>query len=334
MKPRLFVSRILPGEAISLLKKYFDVEIWDKYGPPPVEIYREKIRDIDALVSLLTDPISKELLDEAKNLKIIAQYAVGYDNIDVDECTKRGIYVTNTPGVLADAVAELTMGLILSITKRIVEADKFVRTGEWEKTKTGWHPTLFLGMDLKNKTLGIIGMGKIGYEVAKRAKGLGLNVIYYSRKRKPDIEKELNAKFFDLDELLSKSDIVSIHVPLTKETHKMIGERELKMMKKTAYLINTSRGKVIDEKALIKALKDGWITGAALDVFEIEPTPKENPLLKLDNVVVTPHIGSAGKETRERMAMMVAENLIKFYNGEVPPNLVNKDVVKISKPGF
>ena len=334
MKPRLFVSRMLPGTAIEKLRYYFDVEIWGEYTPPPRDVYLDKIKNVDAIVSLLTDLIDAELLNEARKLKIIAQYAVGVDNIDLDACTRKGIFVTNTPGVLAESVAELTIGLIFAITRRIVEGDKFVRSGEWEKTKTGWHPTLLLGMDVKGKRLGIIGMGEIGYQVAKRARALGMKILYYSRTRKFDVEKELKAEYKSLEEVLTDSDIVSLHVPLTNETKKMIGERELRMMKDTAYLINTSRGKVIDEKALIKALENSWIAGAALDVFEIEPTPRDNPLLKLSNVVVTPHIGSADRETRERMALMVAENLIEFYNGRKPPNLVNDDVMNIAKPGF
>ena len=319
MKPRLFVSRKIPGKALDLLSEYFEIDLWQEFYPPPRDIYIQKIKEANALISLLSDKIDKELLENAPKLKIIAQYAVGYDNIDLQECTKRGIYVTNTPGVLSEAVAELTMALILAITKRIVEADKFVRSGEWEKTRTAWHPELFLGLDLKGKTLGIIGLGSIGLEVARRAKGFGMKIIYYSRKRKKRAERELGAEYKSLEELLMESDIVSIHVPLTDETYHLIDEEKLKLMKKSAYLINTSRGKVVDEKALYKALKNRDIAGAALDVFYEEPTPKNNPLLELDNVVVTPHIGSAGKETREKMGLVVAENLLKFYNGEVPP---------------
>ncbi len=334
MKPKLFIARNLPGKAIEILSQYFDVEVWSEFPPPPRNVYIDKVRNADALVSLLSDKLDREVLGEAKKLRIIAQYAVGYDNIDIDECTRRGIYVTNTPGVLSEAVAELTMALILAITRRIVEADNYVRSGRWEESKTAWHPELMLGIDLKGKKLGIVGMGSIGYEVAKRAKAFGMKILYYSRSKKPHVEEELNAKFMDLDKLLQESDIVSLHVPLTKETYHMISEKQLKMMKPTAYLINTSRGKVIDEKVLYKALREGWIAGAALDVFYEEPTPKDNPILKLNNVIVTPHIGSAGRETRERMAMLVAENLIAFYKGEIPPNLVNKEVIEVSKPGF
>jgi len=245
------------------------------------------------------------------------------------------VYVTNTPGVLTDATADLTWGLILAVTRRIVEADRFVRSGEWYRTGTGWHPLMLLGFEVTGKTLGIIGMGRIGRAVAERARGFKMKVLYYSRRRLPPEEEErLNARYVDLDTLLRESDIVSIHTPLTPETYRMIGERELKLMKNTAYLINTARGKVVDTDALVRALKEGWIAGAGLDVFEEEPLPPDHPLTKLDNVVLTPHIGSATVETRTRMALMVAENLIEFYKGNVPPNLVNPEVVKVRPPGF
>jgi len=334
MKPKIFITRKLPGEAISKIAEYYEVEVWKDYQPPPRRVLSEKIKTIDALGSLLTDKIDKALLDEAPNIRIIAQYAVGYDNIDVEECTKRGIYVTNTPGVLTEAVADLTWALILAVARRIVEADRFVRSGAWEETRTGWHPTMMLGVDVHGKVLGVVGLGRIGSAVARRAKCFNMKILYYDVERKLELEKELGAEYVDLDYLLSNSDFVTLHVPLTKATHHLIGERELKIMKPTAYLINTSRGAVVDERALIKALEKGWIAGAALDVFEVEPTPKDNPLLKFYNVIVAPHIGSASRETRERMAMMVAENLIAFAKGEIPPNLVNFEVTKIRSPGF
>lgn len=333
-KPKVFISREIPKKAINMIANVYDVVIWKKMQPPSPDEYKERVKDADALVSLLSDKIDSSFLDVAKNLRIIAQYAVGYDNIDIAECTKRGIYVTNTPGVLSESVADLTIGLILAITRRIVEGDKFIRSGEWEKLGVAWHPNLLVGMDLKGKTLGIIGMGSIGYEVAKRAKAFGMKIIYYSRRRKENVEKELDAKFFELEDLLRNSDIVSIHTPLTKETYHLIGEKEIKMMKSTAYLINTARGAIVDEEILYKALKERWIAGAALDVFSKEPYPKNSKLLELENLVVTPHIGSAGKETRENMGLLVAKNLIEFAKGNVPPNLVNKEVINVRKPGF
>ncbi len=331
VKPKVFVTREIPDKGLNMILERFDAKVWREYTPPPKEVIIEEVKSVDALVTLLTDKIDKEVLDAAKNLKIIAQYAVGYDNIDVEECTRRGIYVTNTPEVLTESTADFTWTLILAVARRVVEADKFVRSGEWEKSKTGWHPKMLLGTDVHGKTLGIIGLGRIGTAVARRAKGFNMKVIYYSRKRKEELEKELGLEFVDFETLLKEADFVSIHVPLTKETFHLIGERELKLMKNTAFLINTSRGKVVDEKALYKALKKKWIAGAALDVFEEEPTPADNPLLKLENVVVAPHIASASHETRSKMAEMVAKNLIAFFEGKIPPNLVNTDVLNKSK---
>ena len=334
MKPKCFITRKIPDVGLNKIGQHFEIEVWEKDTPPPKEILREKVRYVNALVTLLTDPIDKEVLANAPKLRIISQYAVGYDNIDIEECTRRGIYVTNTPGVLTNAVADLTWALILSITRRIVEAHDYVISGKWEESKVGWHPTLMLGTELKGKILGIIGMGRIGQAVAKRAIGFGMKVIYFSRKRKEEIEKELNAEFVDLNTLLRKSDIISIHVSLNKDTYHMINSENLRLVKPTAYLINTSRGAVIDEKALYIALTSGKIAGAALDVFEREPTLSDNPLLKLRNVIATPHIGSATNETRNKMAEIVADNLIAFLNNTIPPNLVNTDVRRIRKPGF
>ncbi len=332
VKPKVFVTREIPEKGLNIILERFDAKVWREYTPPPKEVIIEEAKDVDALVTLLTDKIDKEVLDVAKNLKIIAQYAVGYDNIDVEECTRRGIYVTNTPEVLTETTADFTWTLILAVARRVVEADKFVRSGEWEKSRTGWHPKMLLGTDIHGKTLGIIGLGRIGTAVARRAKGFNMKIIYYSRSRKENIEKELGLKYVDLNTLLREADFVSIHVPLTEETYHMIGERELKLMKNTAFLINTSRGKVIDEKALYKALKEKWIAGAALDVFEEEPTPANNPLLELENIVVAPHIASATHETRSRMAEMVAQNLIAYFEGKIPPNLVNPEVLKKTTP--
>lgn len=335
MKPKVFVTRGIPEEGLKLIREFYEVEVWDRYTPPPREVLLEKVREVDALVTLLTDRIDRELLDNAPNLRIVAQYAVGFDNIDIEYATSKGIYVTNTPGVLTDATADLTWALLLAASRRIVEADKFVRTGEWWRTGTGWHPLMMLGYHVTGKTLGIIGMGRIGQAVARRARGFSMRVLYYQRHRLPEeLERELEAQYVDLETLLRESDFVTIHVPLTRETYRMIGERELKMMKRTAVLVNTARGAVIDEQALVRALREGWIAAAALDVFEREPIPPDHPLTKLDNVVLAPHIGSATYETRNAMARLVAENLIAFYKGELPPTLVNKEVVRVRAPGF
>jgi len=326
-KPKVYVTRELPERGMKIIKERFDAEVWPEYGPPPKTEIIRKARDVDALVTLLSDKIDAEVFDAAPKLKIVAQMAVGFDNIDVAEATRRGIYVTNTPGVLTETTADFAWALLMAIARRVVEADRYVRSGQW---KVSWHPSMLLGRDVYGATLGIVGAGRIGTAVARRAKGFNMKILYYDVvPMPPEIEKELDAKRVDLDTLLKESDFVSIHVPLIKETYHLINEEKLKLMKKTAYLINNSRGPVVDEKALYKALKEGWIAGAALDVFEQEPTPLDNPLLKLDNVVVAPHISSASYETRSRMAEMVAENLVAFFEGRTPPNLVNPDVVKV-----
>jgi glyoxylate reductase len=334
-KPRLFVTREVFREVLDRLGEVYDVAVWDRYQPPPYEVLLEEAKRSDALYTLLTDRIDCRLLEEASpRLRIVSQMAVGYDNIDVGCATRLGVYITNTPGVLTDAVAELTWALILAVAKRIVEADVFVRWGEWRRLKTSWHPMMMLGVELKGKTLGVVGMGRIGRRVAEIGKAFGMKIIYYSRTRKPDAERELGAEYRELHDLLREADIVTLHVPLTEETRHMIGERELRMMKPTAILINTSRGAVVDTEALVKALREGWIAGAGLDVFEEEPLDPNHPLTSFKNVVLAPHIGSATRETRMRMAMMAAENLLAFYRGEVPPNLVNPEVVKVKPPGF
>ena len=319
---KIFITRRLPEEGLKMLEGH-EVEIYEGDAPPSKEEIIEGVKDKDALICLLTDKIDSEVMDASPSLKIIANYAVGYDNIDVSEATKRGIFVTNTPGVLTETVADLAWALIMAIARRIVEGDKFMREGKFK----GWAPMLLLGSDVHGKTLGIIGAGRIGQAVARRAKGFNMRILYYSRRRKEDFEKECDAEYVDLKTLLRESDFISLHTPLTPETYHMIGENELKMMKSSAYLINTGRGKCVDEKALVKALKEGWIRGAALDVFENEPEI-EPELKELDNVVLTPHIGSASYETRSRMAVMVAENVLAALKGKMPPNCINPEASK------
>ncbi|MEM2273695.1 MAG: glyoxylate reductase [Candidatus Bathyarchaeia archaeon] len=325
-RPKVYVTREIPERGLKKILERFDAEVWPEYGPPPKRVIIEKAGDVDALVTLLTDKIDAEVFDAAPKLKIVAQMAVGYDNIDIEEATKRGIYVTNTPGVLTETTADLSWALLMAIARRIVEADKYIREGKW---KIAWHPMMLLGRDVYGATLGIIGAGRIGEAVARRAKGFNMRILYYDIIRRPELEREIGAEYVDLDTLLKESDFITIHVPLTKETYHMINAEKLRLVKKTAFIINTSRGQVIDEKALYEALKEERIAGAALDVFEQEPISPDNPLIKLNNVVLTPHIGSASHETRSRMAEMVAENLIAFFEGRVPPNLVNPDVMKI-----
>lgn len=326
--PRLkvYVTRELPERGIGIIKKYFDTEVWTEYAPPPKKVIIEKTKNVDALVSLLSDKIDAEVFNAAPKLKIVAQLAVGFDNVDVQEATRRGIYVTNTPEVLTDTTADFAWALLMAVARRVAEADKYVRTGQW---KVGWHPSMMQGRDVYGATIGIVGAGRIGYAVAKRATGFSMKILFYDVVPRPEIEKDFGAKKVDLDTLFRESDFVSIHVPLMKETHHLVNAEKLKLMKKTAYLINNSRGPVVDEKALYEALKEGRIAGAGLDVFEQEPTPMNNRLLKLDNVVVAPHISSASYETRSRMAEMVAENLVAFFEGKKPPNLINPDVQKV-----
>lgn len=323
-KPKIYVTRELPERGLKIIKQHFETEVWPEYAPPPKKTIIEKAKNVDALATLLSDKIDAEVYNAAPKLKIVSQLAVGFDNIDLAEATKRGIYVTNTPEVLTDTTADFAWALLMAVARRVVEADKYVRTGQW---KVGWHPAMLTGRDVFGTTIGIVGAGRIGYAMAKRALGFDMKVLFYDVIPRPEIEK-LGAKKVDLTTLLRQSDFVTIHVPLMKETHHFINEEKLRLMKKTAYIINNSRGPVVDEKALHVALKEGWIAGAGLDVFEQEPTPMDNPLLKLENVVVAPHISSASLDTRAKMSEMVADNLVSFFQGKQPPNLVNLDVMK------
>jgi glyoxylate reductase len=325
-KPKVYVTRELPERGLKIIKERFDAEVWKEYAPPPKKVIIEKAKNVDALATLLSDKIDSEVFDAAPKLKIVAQLAVGFDNIDVQEATKRGIYATNTPEVLTDTTADFAWTLLMAVARRVVEADKYVRTGQW---KVGWHPAMMQGREVHGATIGIVGAGRIGYGVAKRATGFSMKILFYDVIPRPEMEKDFGAKKVDLDTVFKESDFVSIHVPLMKETQHLVNAEKLRLMKKTAYLINNSRGPVVDEKALYEALKEGRIGGAGLDVFEQEPTPLDNPLLKLDNVVVAPHISSASYETRSEMAKMVADNLVAFFEGRKPPNLVNPDVMKV-----
>ncbi len=323
-KPKVYVTRRLPEIGMKLIEERFETEVWPEYAPPPKKVIVEKAAEIEGLATLLSDKIDAEVFDAAPNLKIVSQFAVGFDNIDVKEATKRGIYVTNTPGVLTETTADYAWALLMAAARRVVEADRYVRGGKW---KVGWHPTMLQGRDVHGATLGILGLGRIGSAIAERAKGFDMKVLYYDVVRRRELEKSLNLEYAEIDALLQEADFVTVNVPLLKETYHLLGERELRLMKKTAVLVNNSRGQVIDEEALHKALKNGWIAGAGLDVFEQEPTPSDNPLLSLENIVAAPHISSASYETRSKMAKMVADNLLAFFEGRTPPNLVNKDVV-------
>ncbi|MGD8565504.1 MAG: glyoxylate reductase [Candidatus Bathyarchaeota archaeon] len=325
-QPKVYVTREIPLRGLDVIKKNFNVKIWPEYAPPPKDVILQEAGEVDAIVSLLSDSIDAEVFNAAPELKIVSQFAVGFDNIDVKEATKRGIYVTNTPGVLTETTADFAWALLMAIARRVVEADKYIRAKQW---KVGWHPNMLLGSDIYGATLGIVGAGRIGTAVAQRAKGFKMRILYYDVVARPGIERELGAKKVDLDSLLREADFVSVHVPLMKETHKLIDAGKLGLMKETAYLINNSRGPVVDEKALYHALKEKRIAGAALDVFEKEPTPDSNPLLQLDNLIVAPHISSASYETRSKMAEIVSNNLIAFFKGIRPPTLVNPQVMQM-----
>lgn len=316
---------MLAERGLKRIREFFDVEIWQEYLPPPKKVLIEKARQSDALVTLLSDPVEKELFESAPNLKIVAQMAVGFDNIDLLEATKHGVLVTNTPEVLTETTADFAWALIMAVARRVVEADNYVRSGKW---KVPWHPAMLVGRDVYGATIGIVGAGRIGQAVARRSKSFNMRILYFNTSPRPELEESLDAKRMELNELLKESDFVTIHVPLTKQTTHLIDADKLGLMKKSAYLINNSRGAVVDERALYEALRAGKIAGAGLDVFEEEPVSLTNPLLKLQNVVLAPHISSASVETRARMAEMVAENLIAFFRGEKPPNLVNNDVLE------
>jgi glyoxylate reductase len=323
-KLRVFVTRMISERGLLLLRKNFEVEVWEDYAPPPKSVLVEKAKDADAMVTMLSDRIDVEVLAVVPKLKIIAQLAVGYDNIDLQEATKRGVAVTNTPEVLTETTADFAWALLMAVARRVVEADCHVRGGLWE---VAWHPSMLLGRDIYDATIGIVGAGRIGQAMAQRARGFNMRILYHSRTAKSEMEKETGAKHVELEELLHEADFVTLHVPLTNETRHLINAEKLELMKPTAYLINNSRGAVVDEKALYDALKTGRIAGAALDVFEQEPTPQNNPLLTLDNVVMAPHISSASIETRAKMSEMVAENILAYFRGEKPPNLINTMVV-------
>ncbi|MDP3989920.1 MAG: D-glycerate dehydrogenase [archaeon] len=313
-KKRVFVSRKILESGINLLKRHFEVRVYPKDRVISRKELINGVKWCDGLLCLLTDKIDKEILDANPNLKVVANYAVGFNNIDIKYAKEKGIIVTNTPGVLTDAVIEHTFGLMLAISKRIVESDTFTRKGKYH----GWEPLLLLGTQLKGKTLGIIGLGRIGSGVAEIAhKGMGMDVLYHDINRDKGFEKKNKAKFLPINSLLKQSDFITLHVPLLPSTKHLIGAKQLSMMKKTAYLVNTSRGQVIDEEALVKVLQKGGIRGAALDVFENEPKLARG-LAKLKNVVLTPHIASATIEARSAMSVLAAKNIVNVLKGKKP----------------
>jgi len=326
MTTRAYVSsNEVPEQALTIVRGAAEVKTHAADGPPSREELLREVAEVDGLFCMLTEKIDSELLDAGKNLKIVSSMSVGFDHVDLEAATKRGVMVTNTPGVLTEATADTTLGLMLAVSRRIVEADRWLRDGSWQLK---WSPMMMAGRDVHGRTLGIYGMGRIGNSVAKRATGFGMRIIYHNRSRDEEAEKEHGAEYRTMEGLLRESDFLSVHVPLNKETRNSIGAKELAMMKSTAYLINTSRGGVVEERALVEALRGGIIAGAGLDVFEREPIEMDNPLIKMKNVVLTPHIGSGSIESRTAMAVLAAKNLAAGLKGERPPNLLNPETFK------
>ncbi len=320
----MYVTRHLPGQALAFLDEHCKVGMWEGELPPPPKELRRQAAKSDGLLTLLTDRVDRELLAGAHRLLVVSNMATGVDNIDAAAASERGVLVTRTPGVLSETTADFAFALLLSAARRVVEGNRYARAGKWKT----WGPETLLGHDLHGATIGIIGMGGIGEEMARRARGFGMRILYNSRTRKPALEKRYRMEFMELAALLREADFVTLHAPLTEETRRMIDERALKMMKPTAALVNTARGPLVDQAALYRALAEGWIAAAALDVTDPEPMAADDPLLSLENCIVTPHIASASVATRSRMAMLAAEQLVQGLRGETPRNVVNREVLR------
>jgi glyoxylate reductase len=321
LNPKIYITRAIPQSALEQIKAVCDVEMWDQEDVPvPRSVLEEKIKEIDGLYCLLTDTVDQALLDRAKHLKVISNMAVGYNNIDIDAAARKGIMVTNTPGVLTETTADLTFALLMASARRVVESSDFLKAGKWQT----WSPMLMTGQDVFGATLGIIGLGRIGESLAKRAQGFDMRILYHNRSRKEEAEKRWGLEYTDLSTLLQQSDFVCVMTPYTPETQNLIDERELSLMRKNAILINTARGGIVNESALYNALKSGTIWGAGLDVYDAEPVGSDHPLLSLPNVTALPHIGSASIQTRTKMAELAATSLLQALAGETPKHLVNK----------
>jgi len=323
-KPTVYVTRQLPGDAVDRLRQAASVRVWPEELPPPRDVLLREAAAADGLLTLLTDRIDAELMDTAPRLRVVSNMAVGYDNIDVAEASRRAILVTNTPGILTETTADFAFALLMAAARRVVEADRYTREGRWKT----WGPQVLLGQDVHGACLGIVGLGSVGLEVAKRARGFGMRILYHDGRRRPREERRYGLTYTELDQLLREADFVSLHVPLTTETRHLIGERELSLMKPTAILVNTARGPVVDQKALYRFLKERRITAAAIDVTEVEPIPMDDPLLTLDIIIIAPHIASASVTTRTRMATVAADNLLAALRGEEPPNCVNRQALR------
>jgi glyoxylate reductase len=326
--PRIFVTRLIPEKGLEMVQSLaadYDIEVWPDPLPPAYDMLLRKVRGVTGLYCLLTDKLDANLMDAiGPQVKVISQMAVGFDNIDISAATARGIPVGNTPGVLTDTTADFAWSLLMSAARRVVEGDKFTRAGKWKT----WGPIDFLGPDVTGATLGIVGFGRIGQGMAKRAQGFDMRILYFDTQRYPEAEQKYNAQYVDMTTLLHESDFVTLHTVLSEETYHLMDDERLKMMKPSGILINTARGPVVDPAALYRALTNGTIAYAALDVTEPEPINLDDLLLTLDNIIIAPHIASASFQTRNKMATMAAANLIAGLKGERLPNCANPQVYK------
>ena len=324
-KPRIYITRPLPEPAMRMLEGAVEYRMWDREDEPVArESLLREVVDVDGVICLITEKMDAEVIDRMRRSTVIAQVAVGIDNIDVAAATRRGIFVTNTPGVLTETTADMGWAILMATARRVVEGDKFTRSGRWKT----WELMGFTGQDVHGATLGIIGLGRIGAAIARRARGFAMTILYNNRRPADALGAEVGARYVSLDDLLRQSDFVMVSCALTAETRHLIAERELGLMKPTAVLVNIARGPIVDQRALYRALVDRKIWAAGLDVFEAEPVPMDEPLLKLDNEVVPPHLGSASTATRIKMATMAAQNCLAGVSGRVPPNVVNPEAAE------
>ena len=318
---KVFITRSVPGRPVDLLEQAgHQVEVWPGELPPSRDVLANRLESAAALLTMVTDGIDADLMGAAPGLRIIANMAVGYDNVSPSDANEAGIWLTNTPGVLAETTADLAFALLMDAARNLTASDRDTRAGGWKT----WSPTAFLGQDVYRATLGIVGLGEIGEAMARRARGFSMRILYASRTRKPAVESNLGLEWRSFEEVLVSSDFVSLHVPLTPETRHLISHRELALMKPGAILVNTTRGAVVDQDALVASLRSGHLGGAALDVTDPEPLPLDHPLFALPNAVITPHIGSASLATRAKMAEMAAMNIIEVLAGRMPLNPVNE----------
>ena len=321
-RPKVFVTRTIASSALKMLEEVATVEVWPEPTPVPTEVLLAKSQDIDGLLVLASDKCDATLIESSKRLKVISNFGVGYNNVDVASAIEHGVFVGYTPGVVTETTADLAFALLMAAARQLVQGDNLVRSGGWRS----WGPMDLLGCDIHHATLGIVGLGRIGAEVAKRAKGFDMTVLYHDEARREDVEAQLGVQFVPtLSHLLSAADYISLHVPLNENTLHLIGESEFALMKPNAILVNASRGPVVDQNALCKALKTHQIFGAAIDVAEVEPIPTGDPLLALDNLTVSPHVGTATLETRTNQSLMAADNLVAALMGRVPPHCVNPE---------